>query len=204
MNPAETLKAIESARVVGIIRAPSAAHAVEVGRALLRGGLRVIEVSFNTPDALSAISQLIKDGEGTIGAGTVLDPADVGRVADTGAQFMVAPNLNAEVVSAALSADLVVAPGVFTPSEAAQGLMLGAQLLKLFPAASAGLEMMKAMSEPLPECAWLPAGGIAFDQIPTWIQSGATAVGMGSSLTGGDPADVEQRAKQVAGIVQGL
>ena len=204
MSTESTFNAIQAARVVGIIRAPSPDHAIEVGRALLRGGLRVIEVSFNTPDALQAIETLVKDGEGTIGAGTVLDPADVTRVAQTGASFMVAPNLNPDVVTAAVDQGLVVGPGVFTPSETALAMSLGAHLLKLFPASSAGIEMMKAISEPLPEAAWLPAGGIPFAEIPTWIEAGAVAVGLGSSLTGGDPEDVQRRAQEVSGIVKGL
>lgn len=204
MSTEATFEAIQAARVVGIIRALSPEHAIEVGRALLRGGINVVEVSFNTPHALQAIEQLVKDGEGTIGAGTVLDPADVARVADTGARFMVAPNLNADVVTAALNHGLVVGPGVFTPTETAYAMSLGAHLLKFFPAASAGLDMMKAISEPLPEAAWLPAGGIPFEDVPTWIDAGAVAVGMGSSLTGAEPEEVENRAKRLAGIVAGI
>jgi len=201
MTAETTFQSIRDAKVVGIIRAPGPDHAIEVGRALLRGGLSVIEVSFNTPNALDAIEALVKDGMGTIGAGTVMNPEDVKRVSDTGASFLVAPNLNPSVVTAALEQNLVVGPGVFTPTEAASALALGAQFLKLFPASSAGLGMMKAISEPLPEAAWLAAGGIAFDQIPTWLDAGAVAIGLGSSLTGGTIEDVEKQAAQVASIV---
>jgi 2-dehydro-3-deoxyphosphogluconate aldolase / (4S)-4-hydroxy-2-oxoglutarate aldolase len=201
MSAETTYQSIRDAKVVGIIRAPGPEHAIEVGRALLRGGLSVIEVSFNTPNALDAIEALVKDGVGTIGAGTVMNPEDVKRVSETGASFLVAPNLNPSVVTAALEQNLVVGPGVFTPTEAASALALGAQFLKLFPASSAGLGMMKAISEPLPEAAWLAAGGIAFDQIPTWLDAGAVAIGLGSSLTGGSIEDVEKQAAQVASIV---
>jgi len=201
MSAETTYQSIRDAKVVGIIRAPGPEHAIEVGRALLRGGLNVIEVSFNTPNALDAIEALVKDGVGTIGAGTVMNPEDVKRVSETGASFLVAPNLNPSVVTAALEQNMVVGPGVFTPTEAASALALGAQFLKLFPASSAGLGMMKAISEPLPEAAWLAAGGIAFDQIPTWLDAGAVAIGLGSSLTGGSIEDVEKQAAQVASIV---
>jgi 2-dehydro-3-deoxyphosphogluconate aldolase/(4S)-4-hydroxy-2-oxoglutarate aldolase len=201
MSAETTYQSIRDAKVVGIIRAPGPEHAIEVGRALLRGGLSVIEVSFNTPNALDAIEALVKDGVGTIGAGTVMNPEDVKRVSETGASFLVAPNLNPSVVTAALEQNMVVGPGVFTPTEAASALALGAQFLKLFPASSAGLGMMKAISEPLPEAAWLAAGGIAFDQIPTWLDAGAVAIGLGSSLTGGSIEDVEKQAAQVASIV---
>lgn len=203
MSAHEIYQSICDARVVGIIRASGPEHAIEVGRALLRGGLSVIEVSFNTPNALDAIAQLVKDAEGTIGAGTVMSVEDVKRVADTGASFLVAPNLNPSVVTAALEHNLVVGPGVFTPTEAASALALGAQFLKLFPASDAGMSMMKAISEPLPEVAWLAAGGIAFEEIPAWIDAGAVAVGLGSSLTGGSIDEVEKRAAQVASIVAG-
>jgi 2-dehydro-3-deoxyphosphogluconate aldolase / (4S)-4-hydroxy-2-oxoglutarate aldolase len=204
VSDTQTIQAISNAKVVGIIRAPSAEHAIETGRALLRGGLSVVEVSFNTPNALQAIEELVKDGKGTIGAGTVLDPADVARVAQTGASFLVAPNLHPGVVEAALEHGLVVAPGVFTPTETALALSLGAQLLKLFPASQAGLEMMKAISEPLPEAQWLAAGGIPFKEIPHWIANGALAVGLGSSLTGATPAEAEERAAQVSAIVSNI
>lgn len=204
MSEQHTIQGIKDAKVVGIIRATSADHAVETGRALLRGGLSVIEVSFNTPNALHAIETLAQDGEGIIGAGTVLDPKDVPRVAQTGATFLVAPNLNPGVVEAALEEGLVVAPGVFTPTETALALSLGAQLLKLFPAAQAGFEMMKAISEPLPEAQWIAAGGIAFDEIPRWINGGAVAVGLGSSLTGANPVEAYERAIQLSKIVSGI
>lgn len=204
MNDNQTIQAISNAKVVGIIRAPSAEHAIETGRALLRGGLSVVEVSFNTPNALHAVEELVKDGVGTIGAGTVLDPADVLRVAQTGAAFLVAPNLNPAVVEAGLREGLVVAPGVFTPTETALAISLGAQLLKLFPASQAGLEMMRAISEPLPEAQWLAAGGIPFQKIPQWIENGAMAVGLGSSLTGANPAEAEERAIKVSNIIRGI
>lgn len=202
MSSATTLNAIATTRVVAIIRAAHAQAAIEMGRSIIAGGLSVVEVSLNTPGALDAIRELAAEGDATIGAGTVMNAADVDRVAAAGAQFMVAPNFNPDVVTAALDAGLVVGPGIFSATECHGALSMGAQLIKLFPAGSAGIGMMKALSDPFPNTPWLPAGGIPLDEVPLWLEAGALAVGMGSPLTSGGPAEAHDRARTLRTLLQ--
>jgi 2-dehydro-3-deoxyphosphogluconate aldolase/(4S)-4-hydroxy-2-oxoglutarate aldolase len=203
VSVSEVLESIGKHRVVAIIRAPDWKTAAEIGRGIIRGGLPIVEVSFNTPGALNAIKELAEDGEAIIGAGTVLDPADVERVVAAGAQFMVAPSFHADVVTTAVEAGLMVGPGVFTPTECHQALSLGAHLLKLFPAANAGIGMMRAISEPFPEARWLPAGGIQPEHIMDWVNAGAHAVGIGSNFTAGGPEEAEARTRHLLSVVHG-
>jgi len=202
MNQELVLEAMRASRVVAIIRASDPKSAIDVGHAIISGGLPVVEVSLNTPGALDAISTLADDSTGLIGAGTVLEVADVQRVVDAGAHFMVTPNFNPEVVQAGLAAGLLVGPGVFTATECHQAMSIGAQVLKLFPAAIAGIPAMKALRDPFPTAVWLPTGGIGVSDIPAWLDAGALAVGMGSALTGGGPHQAEQKAQQISEMVR--
>jgi 2-dehydro-3-deoxyphosphogluconate aldolase / (4S)-4-hydroxy-2-oxoglutarate aldolase len=201
MSTTHTLEQIAQHKIVAIIRAANAEAAVEMAHAIIDGGLPVVEVSFNTPGALEAIRHLAAEGIGTIGAGTVLDPADVEHVAASGAKFMVAPNLNPDVVRAALDAGLVVGPGCFTATELHQAVSLGAQLIKFFPAGAGGIGMMKALGEPFPSTPWLPAGGIPIDDVPHWLAAGAVAIGMGSPLTGGGVEEARTRSSRLRDLV---
>jgi 2-dehydro-3-deoxyphosphogluconate aldolase/(4S)-4-hydroxy-2-oxoglutarate aldolase len=202
MSVSTVVETIQHHRAAAIIRASDSDTAVEIGRAIIRGGLPVVEVSFNTPGALDAIRELATDDTALIGAGTVFDPADVEKVVDAGGQFMVTPNFNPDVVRAGLDAGLVVGPGVFTPTECYGALSLGAHFLKLFPATSAGISAMRSMSDPFPEARWLASGGISRDNIMEWLDAGADAVGIGSTLTSGGVAEAEQRTRDLLAIIQ--
>jgi Entner-Doudoroff aldolase len=192
------------AKVVAIIRVQDSRKAAELGAAIISGGLPVVEVSLNTPGALDAIETLVKEQPGVIGAGTILDVADVARVAKAGAKFIVTPNLNPEVVRAALDEGLMVGPGVFTATECHQAMVLGAHVLKLFPAANAGISGMKALMDPFPSAEWLPTGGIAPDNISEWLNQGALAVGVGSALTAGGADHAREAARRIRAIVDAL
>jgi 2-dehydro-3-deoxyphosphogluconate aldolase/(4S)-4-hydroxy-2-oxoglutarate aldolase len=204
MTHDSVLEELARTRVVAIVRAQDSVAARELGAAIIDGGLPVLEVSLNTPGAIDAIRALSDEGRGVIGAGTVLDVADVARVAKAGATFMVTPNLNSDVVRAGLDHGLVVGPGVFTATECHQAMELGAHLLKLFPAANAGISLMKALGDPFPGAVWLPTGGISLENMSDWLRAGALAVGVGSALTGRGPEAAMSVAQQVRGIVAAL
>lgn len=204
MSISAVMETIKRHRVAAIVRAADSQAAVDIGRAIIRGGLPVVEVSFNTPGALDAIRELARDDKALIGAGTVLDPAEVNQVVDAGGQFMVTPNFNPDVVRAGLDAGLVVGPGVFTPTECYGALSMGAHFLKLFPASNAGISAMRAMSDPFPEARWLAAGGISPENILDWLGAGADAVGVGSTFTSGGAAEAEQRTRDLLAIIQSM
>lgn len=202
MTIESTLHQIETSRVVAIVRTSDNRRAVETALAIAEGGLPVIEVSLTTPGAVHAIAELAGAPDIVVGGGTVLTVEEVNLVADAGASFLVAPNMNPEVIEAAIERGLVVGPGVFTATECVQALQAGAHLLKLFPAVQAGIVAMRALSDPLPGARWLPTGGISKAELTDWLTAGATAVGLGSELSGHGPDEALVRARRVAAVIE--
>ena len=186
MNPGEELRRrLDECPLVAIIRGVTPGEAEATGRAIFEAGIRIIEVPLNSPDPLASIERLAAlFGESAlVGAGTVLDPADVGRVRDAGGRIIVSPNTFPPVIEAAAGAGLVSLPGYFTPSEAFAALRAGATGLKLFPAEGASPAIVKAQRAVLPKTVpLLVVGGISPDNMGPWIDSGADGFGLGSGL----------------------
>ena len=186
--------------LVAIIRGVTPDEAVAVGEALFAAGLRVIEVPLNSPEPLASIAILARHfgDRATIGAGTVLDPADVARVADAGGALIVAPNTNPAVIAATVAAGMVSAPGYFTPTEAFAALSAGAHVLKLFPAEATSPAVLAAQRAVLPKhMPVLPVGGIMPETMAAWTAAGAAGFGLGGGLyaPGRSAADVGARAR---------
>jgi 2-dehydro-3-deoxyphosphogluconate aldolase/(4S)-4-hydroxy-2-oxoglutarate aldolase len=186
MSRDEVLSLIRTERVVGIVRRAKAREAYDDARALLNVGLSVVEVSLTTPRAVDIVAKLARDSP-AIGAGTVLDVADVDRVADAGAGFVVAPIIDWEVVTAARRRGLVVIPAAFTPTEMVSAVRAGADLVKVFPASAWTPGAVRDVLAALPDLPLMPTGGIGLADAGEWIRAGAVAVGMGSALTGVTP-----------------
>jgi len=192
--------------LVAIIRGVRPDEVEAVGDALLEAGIRVIEVPLNSPDPLRSIERLVRHaaGRATVGAGTVLDPADVSRVAGVGGELSVAPNTDPAVIAATVAAGLVSAPGFYTPSEAFMAVRAGAHALKLFPAEAASPAVLKAQMAVLPkDRPVLVVGGVRPDTMQSWLEAGATGFGLGSGLytPGLSPDEVGRRARDyVAGL----
>lgn len=186
MNIGEELRSrLDECPLVAIIRGITPAEADAIGEAILEAGIRIIEVPLNSPDPLASIARLAERfGESAlIGAGTVLDPADVARVRDSGGRIIVSPNTFAPVIEAAAAAGLVSLPGFFTPSEAFAALRAGATGLKLFPAEGASPAVVKAQRAVLPrEVPLIVVGGIGPGNMQPWIEAGADGFGLGSGL----------------------
>jgi 2-dehydro-3-deoxyphosphogalactonate aldolase len=186
--------------LVAIIRGVRPEEVEAVGEALLEAGIRIIEVPLNSPDPLASIARLAArfGGEATIGAGTVLDPADVARVADAGGRIIVSPGTDSAVIAATVAAGLVSAPGYFTPSEAFAALRAGAHALKLFPAEGASPAVLKAQRAVLPaDVPVLIVGGVTPNNMSDYLAAGADGFGLGSGLysPGRAAADIRQRAQ---------
>ena len=197
---------VDACPLIAIIRGVKPDEAEAIGDALEEGGIRIIEVPLNSPEPLKSIELLSRRfGERIlVGAGTVLDSADVGRVKDAGGRIIVSPDTNIEVISAAAMAGLVSSPGYFTPSEAFAALRAGATALKLFPAEAAGPAVLKAQLAVLPKgIPVLPVGGIQPDNMRPWLDAGASGFGLGSGLykPGQSAAETLQKARAyVAGV----
>jgi 2-dehydro-3-deoxyphosphogluconate aldolase/(4S)-4-hydroxy-2-oxoglutarate aldolase len=178
----QALATIAEQHVIGIVRAKNADAATETGEQLLAAGLRSVEISMTTPGALDAIEALAGP-ERLIGAGTVLDAATARLAILAGAQFLVAPSLDPEMVAMAHRYGVAVIPGAQTPTEIVAAMAAGADAVKLYPASAASPAVLKDLLAPLPQVPFVPTGGITLDNAADWIAAGAIAVGLGSSLT---------------------
>jgi 2-dehydro-3-deoxyphosphogalactonate aldolase len=197
---------LDACPLVAIIRGVRPDEAEAIGEAIHEAGIRIIEVPLNSPDPLQSIERLAKrfGEEMLVGAGTVLEPADVGRVWDAGGRIIVSPETNIEVIAATEAIDLVSSPGYFTPSEAFAAIRAGATTLKLFPAEAASPAMLKAQLAVIPnEVPVLVVGGIKPDSMRPWLEAGASGFGLGGGLYQGGQSAADTLAKSRA-YVAGL
>jgi 2-dehydro-3-deoxyphosphogalactonate aldolase len=197
---------LDECPLVAIIRGVRPDEAEAIGDAIYEGGIRIIEVPMNSPDPLKSIERLAaKFGDrALVGAGTVLDRADVARVRDAGGRIIVSPDTNIPVIEAAAAAGLVASPGYFTPSEAFAAIRAGATALKLFPAEGATPAVLKAHLAVLPNgLPVMAVGGIKPDNMRPWLDAGATGFGLGGGLykSGQSAAETFDKARAyVAGM----
>lgn len=184
--------------LVAILRGVTPARVEGVAAALFEAGIRAIEVPLNSPEPFKSIELLAKTyGDRCLtGAGTVLDIANVDRVADVGGKLLVTPNTNPAVIARGVERKMVVMPGFYTPSEAFAAIAAGARALKLFPAATGGTAHLKALLAVLPKDVPVYAvGGVDAGNMKEWRQAGAAGFGMGSDLFKPDFSDAEIAAR---------
>lgn len=197
-----TCAAIAEARCIGIVRADSPAEATSVGKALVAGGLSVVEIAYTTPNASAAISALRSQcPDAVVGAGTVLDLAAAFAAVSAGAQFLVSPVVAEDVLRAGQRYGVAVIPGACTPTEIKSAMELGADAVKLFPADALGIGFMRSIATAMPQVPFVPTGGVSADNALRWLEAGAMAVGVGGDLTRGDPAGIEDRARRLAALL---
>jgi 2-dehydro-3-deoxyphosphogluconate aldolase/(4S)-4-hydroxy-2-oxoglutarate aldolase len=184
MSAAENLQRVLESGIVAILRAPSSEQLTSVARALFEGGIDVIEVTFTVPDALQILSAVKKElgSRVLLGAGTVLDPETARAALLAGAEFIVSPAVNLDVIRLCKRYDKVVMPGAFTPTEILTAWEHGADVVKVFPSDCVGPGYIKALKGPFPQICLMPTGGVNLQTLPDFIKAGACAVGVGSSL----------------------
>lgn len=171
--------------LVAIIRGVTPDEVEAVGEAIFSGGIRIIEVPLNSPNPIESIRRLAaRMGQrALVGAGTVLEQADVEEVRRAGGRLIVSPNTNPDVIRATTAAGMVSAPGFFTPSEAFVAIEAGATALKLFPAEGASPAVVKAHRAVLPrDMPLLVVGGVAPETMAPWLKAGANGFGLGSGV----------------------
>lgn len=187
------LRRVLECRLVAIIRFDDPVPLVEVVSAIADGGITVIEVTFTVPDA-SEVLRAAKMRLGSrilLGAGSVLDPETARAALLAGAEFVVAPNLNPEVIRLCHRYDRLVIPGAFTPTEVIAAWEAGADMVKIFPADVLGPKFLRALRGPLPQVKLMPTGGIDLNNAKDYLRAGAACLGVGSQLV--DPELVRNR-----------
>jgi 2-dehydro-3-deoxyphosphogluconate aldolase/(4S)-4-hydroxy-2-oxoglutarate aldolase len=170
--------------IIAVVRAQQPAQVLPLFEALIAGGVRAIEITMTTPNALAAIREAReKIGErALIGVGTVLE-ADTCRAAiAAGAEFVVTPICRTELVAIAHAAGCPIMLGAYTPTEAQLAHEVGADFIKLFPADSLGTRYIKALRAPLPHLRIVPTGGVDVQNVAEFLKAGCVALGVGSSL----------------------
>lgn len=184
MRPDEQMKIIRETGIVAIVRGTGIESLLKIAEALNEGGVRVIEVTLNTPGAIEMIAQLEKEfgDEMLIGAGTVLDPETARSVILAGAKFVLGPTLSLDVSKLCKRYNTVYVPGVLTPTEIIKAWEAGAQIVKIFPAGALGSRYIKELRGPLPQVEMMPVGGVTVDNTAEFIKAGATALGIGGEL----------------------
>jgi 2-dehydro-3-deoxyphosphogluconate aldolase / (4S)-4-hydroxy-2-oxoglutarate aldolase len=175
-----------SARLLGIVRYRGAGDVEGALGALVRGGIRLVEVTLDTPGALDAVERGRRSGW-TIGVGTVLEPDQVDRSVDAGAAFVVSPGAVPGVVERAHELGVDVVPGAFTPTEVIMAHAMGVSAVKLFPASMGGPSYLRALLGPLAGATLVPTGGIAIEEVGAYLAAGAACVGLGGALVGERP-----------------
>ena len=174
--------------VVAVVRAENGEQAKRIADACLEGGVPAIELTFTVPMAHKVIEELAKEypnGEMILGAGTVLDP-ETARVAIlSGAQYVVSPCFNADMVRLCNRYRVPCMPGAMTIKEVVEAMESGADIVKVFPGEAFGPKILKAIKGPIPQAKLMPTGGVDINNVGEWIKAGASAVGVGGALTKG-------------------
>jgi 2-dehydro-3-deoxyphosphogluconate aldolase / (4S)-4-hydroxy-2-oxoglutarate aldolase len=204
------LQRVLDRKIVAVIRAESPDRLVDVAQALLAGGVEVMEVTFTVPRAARVIER-VADQLGDrilLGAGTVLD-AETARIAFlAGAEFIVSPAVNVEVIQMCRRYSKLVMPGAFTPTEVVTAWQAGADIVKIFPSDLVGPKYLRLLHGPLPHIRLMPTGGVNLDTAADFLAAGACALGVGSSLVdqkalaAGDLKKIESLARQFVEIIR--
>ncbi len=207
MKKIDTINIIRETGVIAIMRAESSDQLIAAADAIKKGGVRAIEVTMTTPGALGVIAEA-KETYGSdviFGAGSVLDP-DTGRAAIlAGADFIVSPILNLELIELCNRYGIPTTPGCYSPTEVLTGWEAGADFIKLFPASFGGPDLVKAILAPLPQVQIIPVGGVNLDTAADFIRKGAVALGVGSSLVNQkllDAGDLDELTRRAAAFIE--
>jgi 2-dehydro-3-deoxyphosphogluconate aldolase / (4S)-4-hydroxy-2-oxoglutarate aldolase len=178
------LKTVADAGVVAVIRAQSKDQLKGLTEALLAGGVPAIEVTMTTPKAIAGIEMLVDHfgDKAVVGVGTVIDPGTASAAIAAGAQFVVSPVFDEQIVATVLRAGRIMVPGAFTPTEILRAWSAGADVVKVFPSTALGPQYFKDILAPMPQLRLTPTGGCDAKNAADWIKAGAVFVGAGSSL----------------------
>lgn len=204
VTPAQVFDVFRTQRLVAVIRAATPEAALGAARAVIRGGIRLVEVTYSVPDAPAVMRQLSSEApDGVIvGAGTVLTRAEGIAAVEAGARFIIAPDVSEAAATVARESNTFYCPGAYTTTEILHAMAMGAHLVKIYPVGVAGgPDYIRIIRDPLPSIPMLAAGGTNLDNIVPFYAAGCIACGLGGALA--DPAlalagrfgEIEARAR---------
>jgi len=203
-TPHPLVHTLRAARIVPVVRTQTAEHAETAVRWLREAGLRIFEITLTVPGAVDLIRRLAADPDLLVGAGTVPDAAAAQACVDAGAKFLVAPWVDVTLASVARGAGVALMLGALTPTEVRAALAAGADVVKIFPASSAGgPSHIKALASVLPGVTFCPTGGVEPGNVAAFLAAGAAFVGIGGALVdekriaAGDKPAIERAAAAV-------
>jgi 2-dehydro-3-deoxyphosphogluconate aldolase/(4S)-4-hydroxy-2-oxoglutarate aldolase len=185
----EVIAHIKLGGLIPVLRTATAEDCLALSDVLQRAGLTALEIPLTVPGAVEIIAELVRryQGKVLIGAGTVLDTPSANACLAAGAQFIISPSLEVEVIDCCNEAEVAVFPGALTPTEIVAAVRAGADMVKIFPcSAMGGAPYLKAIKAPLPDVQLVPTGGVSLETAASFIKAGAAALGVG-----GDLVDVE-------------
>lgn len=193
-------------KIIAVLRNVPEEELIPLADALFEGGIRFLEVTFGKTDALSGIARLRSRFEHRVhvGAGTVTNRIRAKEALDAGAEYLLAPGMNdaEEIIRLAHERKALVIPGAFTPTEIEQAISYNADAVKVFPAAVLGAPYLKHIRGPLGDVKLIPTGGVSIDNIESYLDAGAYAVGIGGNLVKGKTEAVQNVANQYVKAVQ--
>jgi 2-dehydro-3-deoxyphosphogluconate aldolase / (4S)-4-hydroxy-2-oxoglutarate aldolase len=178
------LRRVLDCGIVAVVRSPDSQQLVEVCRALADGGVTVAEITMTVPHALDVVRQ-VRQALGDrvlLGAGTILDSETARAALLAGAEYIVAPTLNLDVIRLCQRYNKLVMPGAFTPTEILTAWEAGADIVKVFPADVVGPAFFKSVRAPLPQIRLMPTGGVDLTTAPSFLKAGACCLGVGSQM----------------------
>ncbi len=185
MDRIQLISELHASRLVAVVRSKSAADALALARAAAEGGIRFVEITFSVPGALDVIKELSAQKNLHVGAGTVLAPQQAERAIGAGAQFIVAPSLELNLIGLCHTANLACFPGAATPTEIIAAQRARADLVKIFPAdLLGGPYFIRQMQGPFPDVRFLVSGGVSLKNVSDYVRAGVTGICLGSAYLG--------------------
>ncbi len=196
-------RVMRAAAVIPVLVVDDVSDALPLARALVAGGLQVLEVTLRTPCALDAIREMKQVPGALVGAGTVTNRRELDAALEAGAEFIVSPGLTKKLAKAAIRAEVPFLPGIATAGDIMRGLELGLTHFKFFPASAAGgIPALKALAAPFGQCRFCPTGGISLENASDWLALDPVLCVGGSWVApkGAAPEQIEALAREAAGL----
>lgn len=184
-----------SSGLIAIIRSKSTDEGRKIAQAFVDAGVDLIEFTTTTPGVFDLIEEFSGLNNVKIALGTAMSKQDVENGKKAGAKIVISPHTSGEVIEATKNAGLVSVPGVATPTEIADALRFGADILKFFPASSLGVNFLKSVRDPFPGNTWMATGGIALADVDAWVKAGISGFGLGGPLTSDGVSEIANRVK---------